>query len=88
MKYFKPTQRLVELGLVLQYDSQKKAIFNKDGFEREMINQERAKIIQGNFDYWQTQNLEEKIKLAIQEIKQTNWQPEKAIVYSFTFNNL
>lgn len=87
MKYFKPTQRLVELGLVLQYDSQETAIFNKDGFEREMINQERANILQGNFDYWQTPNLEQKIKSTIQEIKQTNWQPEKAIVYSFTYND-
>lgn len=81
MKYFKPTTRLVELGLVLQYDSQKEPIFNKNGFEREMINQERSAIIIGNFDYWQEVELEYKIQNTIATIKRQKWLPETPIEY-------
>lgn len=86
MKYYKPTERLLDLGLVLQYDSQEKVIFNTRGFEREMINQERGRILQGDFDYWQTKTLETKISNALLEIKRTKWKPEKPINYAFTYN--
>ena len=81
MKYFKPTQRLIELDLALQYDKQERAIFNENGFEREMINQERAQIFHGNNDYWQEFDLETKIQNTIATINYQKWIPEKPIKY-------
>ena len=81
MKLFKPTQRLLELGLVLQYDSQETAIFNRGGFEREMINQERSQILHGNNDYWQDEELEYKIQKTLLTIFDLKWTPQKPIEY-------
>jgi hypothetical protein len=81
MKNYKPPKRLVELGLVLQYDTEFKATFNKNNFEREMINQERAKLFANDFSHLQSEKLEAKIQLILLDIKKQNWTPKTEIQY-------
>jgi hypothetical protein len=81
MKKYIPPKRLVELGLVLQYDTEQKPTFNTNDFEREMINQERAKLFAGDYSYMQTEKLENKIQTILLEIQKQNWKPKKEIQY-------
>jgi hypothetical protein len=84
MKTYKPPQRLVALGLVLQYDSElqkngRLGIFST--FQRILINQERAKILSEDDTYRQAFGIENKIEFVLEKIKATNFQPEKPICY-------
>jgi len=56
MKIFTPSHRLLELGLILQYDSERQdlelaPILSSTG-HRILINQERGRIMSGDFDYY------------------------------------
>lgn len=84
MKRYQPAKRLVELGLVLQYDSQNyKCIYKREKYltvlERVAINQERASIMSGKDEF--IQPLETKIQSILLIIKQSRWKPENEILY-------
>lgn len=86
MKPYTPPRRLVELGLVLQYDSEFfKCCLKEERFfkwiERLLINRERARIMAGDNSYKQTEVLESKIKDVLKVIQEKNWKPEKEIQY-------
>jgi hypothetical protein len=82
MKKYEPPKRLVQLGRVLQYDSERQEI----GFSsllsienRILINQERGMIMKGNFDYKQL--IDTKINSILLEIRKENWKPKTDIQY-------
>lgn len=83
MKVYNPPQRLIALGLVLQYDTEsdenKKTIYFTTG-QRIVINQERSAIMQG-LEYKQNEWTESKIQFVIGQIITTKWNPEKPIPY-------
>ena len=83
MKVFKPPKRLVELGLVLQYDKEHQPIFNL--VERIYINQERGLVMQKNNTYEQPETIETKIQKVLIEIKVNRWKPEKEIQYVYHY---
>lgn len=82
MKKYLPPKRLVELGWVLQYDSglQELGLSPILTIEhRILINQERGRIMSGDFDYIQSVNC--KIESVLVEIRKQNWKPETDIQY-------
>ena len=84
MKCFNPCKRQQLLDLVLQYDSFKKEIGKAHFFtdsERFLINQERAKIMQNDFDFIQNESLLMKISFVKEQITTYNWHPKKTIEY-------
>lgn len=86
MKIYKPTQRLVELVIVLQFDS----FLKDDGKEgrlsvidRMRINQERAKLMRGEtVIYDEADLLQLLINVVLCEIKARSWQPAEAFRYA------
>jgi hypothetical protein len=79
-----PTKRLVELGLVLRYDTElqevsKAAVLSEN--QRFWINQERGKIMSGDDDYLQYVTLEVLIKTILFEIRKQNYKPKTEIQY-------
>lgn len=84
MRKFIPTKRLVELGLVLQYDTELQE-FSKDAVltdtQRFWINQERGKIMSGDDDYLQHATLERLIEKILLGIRKQNWKPKTEIQY-------
>ncbi|MCV9929492.1 hypothetical protein OIU83_17660 [Flavobacterium sp. LS1R49] len=87
MRENKIPKRLIELGLVLQYDSEVfKCELKEEQFltwiERLLINRERAKIMSGDTTYTQTKVLESKIEAVLIEVKKSNWHPFKEIEYA------
>lgn len=84
MKLYIPPQRLIDLGLVLQYDSELQEIQNKallSFYQRLLINQERAKLLSGDENNNQPDDLETIIKAVLNEINKQNWQPKQSIKY-------
>lgn len=84
MRKYIPTKRLVELGLVLQYDTElqevtKTAVLTEN--QRFWINQERSKIMSGDDDYLQYQTLEVLIENILLGIRKQNWKPKTEIQY-------
>ena len=82
MKIFKPTKRLLELALVLKFDTQlqeksKQPILTTN--QRLWINQERGQIMSGNNDYTQHATLEALIQKILVEIEKLNWKLEPDI---------
>lgn len=89
MKVFKPPKRLLELGLVLQYDSERQEIGLSPILEIEqriLINQERGKIMSGDDNYTQTTNYEATIQAVLLEIAKQNWKPKIEIKYGQSAN--
>jgi hypothetical protein len=84
MKIFTPSHRLLALGLVLQYDSERQdlglAPILSTG-HRILINQERGRIMSGDFDYLQSIEFENKIESILVEIRKQKWKPENEIKY-------
>lgn len=84
MKIYQPSKRLVELGLVLQYDTELQEV-SKDAIltdtQRFWINQERAKIMSGEDDYLQHPKLEVVIESISLQIRKQNWKPKIEIRY-------
>ncbi|EMY3483770.1 hypothetical protein FPG87_12525 [Flavobacterium psychrophilum] len=84
MRKFIPTKRLVELGLVLQYDTELQEV-SKDAVltdtQRFWINQERGKIMSGDDDYLQYATLEKLIEKILLGIRKQNWKPKTEIQY-------
>lgn len=84
MRMYIPTKRLVELGLVLQYDTELQEV-SKDGVltdtQRFWINQERGKIMSGDDDYLQYARLERLIETILLGIREQNWKPKTEIQY-------
>lgn len=76
MKEPKIPKRLEELGLVLKYDTECIPILKVH--ERFAINQERAKIFANDFTYKQSEVVEDKIKMALTEIRKNDWHPLNA----------
>lgn len=84
MKAFEPPKRLLELGLVLQYDSERQEIGLNPILEIEqriLINQERGKIMSGDDNYTQTTNYEATIQAVLLGISKQNWKPKTEIKY-------
>lgn len=82
MKKYLPPKRLVELGLVLQYDSSFQELGQSPILSTEqriLINQERSRIMSGDFDY--IQPVDSKIESVLVEIRKQNWKPETEIQY-------
>lgn len=84
MKGINPSVRHAELDSVLQFDSEtqslgKGAILSVG--QRITINQERAAIFAGNYEFEST--IEFKIQDVLIIIKNTRWKAEKPIEYSF-----
>ena len=84
MRVYIPTKRLVELGLVLQYDTELQEV-SKDAVltdtQRFWINQERGKIMSGDDDYLQYSTLERLIEKILLGIRKQNWKPKTEIQY-------
>lgn len=84
MRNYIPTKRLVELGLVLQYDTELQEV-SKDAVltdtQRFWINQERGKIMSGDDDYLQYAALERLIEKILLGIRKQNWKPKTEIQY-------
>ena len=87
MKILKPPHRLVELGLVLQFDS----YLQDNGFtpllttfERMFINKERSNLLNNEFYYQLPSELDKKIELILTHIHNQNWKPENLIQYNKT----
>ena len=84
MRKYIPTKRLVELGLVLQYDTELQEV-SKDAVltdtQRFWINQERGKIMSGDDDYLQYSTLERLIEKILLGIRKQNWKPKTEIQY-------
>jgi hypothetical protein len=84
MRKYIPTKRLVELGSILQYDTELQEI-SKDAVltvnQRFWINQERGKIMSGDENYLQCQKLEALIEMILLEIRKQNWKPKTEIQY-------
>lgn len=83
MKNYNPTQRLMALGLVLQFDSESQEKGKSHYFtvgQRIVINQERAAIMAG-LNYTQNELLENKIEFVVSQIISKKWHPEKPIPY-------
>ena len=84
MRKYIPTKRLVELGSILQYDTELQEI-SKDAVltvnQRFWINQERGKIMSGDENYLQCQKLEALIEMILLEIRKQNWKPKAEIQY-------
>ncbi|MEO6176806.1 MAG: hypothetical protein ABIP27_16765 [Flavobacterium circumlabens] len=90
MKLYLPPHRLVNLGLVLQYDKEVfKCELKEENFltwnDRLLINRERARIMAKDDSYRQDSALENKIDQILQEIKKKNWKPLKEIEYAKNF---
>lgn len=90
MKYYLPPIRLVNLGLVLQYDKEVfKCELKEENFltwnERLLINRERARIMAKDNSYRQDTILETKIDQILLEIDKNNWKPLKPIEYGKVF---
>jgi len=84
MKIYTPPHRLIALGLVLQYDSERQEIGLMPILSighRILINQERARIMSGDFDYLQPIDFEDKIESILIEIRKQKWKPETEIQY-------
>ncbi|WP_395060057.1 hypothetical protein [Flavobacterium sp.] len=89
MKVYKPPKRLKELGLVLQYDSERQEIGLNPILEIEqriLINQERARIMSGDDSYTQPTNYEATIQAVLLEIVKQNWNPKSEIKYGQSAN--
>lgn len=87
MKLYLPPPRLVNLGMVLQYDKEVfKCELKEENFltwnERLLINRERARIMANDNSYRQEIELEIKIYQILQEINSKNWKPLKTIEYA------
>ena len=84
MRVYIPTKRLVELGLVLQYDTELQEV-SKDAVlttnQRFWINQERGKIMNGDEDYFLYDSLEDLIQKILLQIRKQNWKPKNEIHY-------
>lgn len=84
MRVYIPTKRLVELGLVLQYDTELQEV-SKDAVlttnQRFWINQERGKIMSGDEDYFLYDSLEDLIQKILLQIRKQNWKPKNEIHY-------
>ena len=86
-KIYNPPARLVELGLVLQYDKEVfKCELKEETFltwnERLLINRERARLMANDNSYRQSDTIEDKIKTVLREITMNNWEPLKEIEYA------
>jgi hypothetical protein len=82
MRKYIPTKRLVELGKVLQYDTGLQELGLSPILtieQRILINQERGRIMSGDFDYIQPVN--GKIESVLVEIRKQHWKPETEIQY-------
>jgi hypothetical protein len=87
MKLYLPPPRLVNLGLVLQYDKEIfKCELKEENFltwnDRLLINCERARLMANDNSYIQENDLENKIEHVLQKIKEGNWKPLKTIEYA------
>lgn len=72
MKEFKPSERLIALDEILQYDSKLKDNGKSGHFsvaERILINQERGQLLAGKDNYCHSIALREKIEFVINKIK-------------------
>lgn len=90
MKFYLPPPRLVNLGLVLQYDKEVfKCELKEENFltwnDRLLINRERARIMAKDDSYRQDNSLETKIHQILLEIDKNNWKPLKPIEYGKVF---
>lgn len=79
MKIYKPPQRLIDLGEVLQWDKEKEKTLTV--YERMLINQERSALLNNKSDFEQPEALATKIAAIIERIWITNWEPENPIKY-------
>lgn len=82
MRKYTPPKRLVELGKVLQFDTGLQELGLSPILtteQRILINQERGKIMSGDFNY--TQPINGKIESVLVEIRKQNWKPETEIQY-------
>lgn len=90
MKLYLPPPRLVNLGLVLQYDKEVfKCELKEQNFltwnDRLLINRERARIMAKDDSYRQETSLENKIAQILLEMTKNNWKPLKPIEYGKVF---
>lgn len=72
MKEFKPSERLVALGEILEYDTQLKEKGKAGHFsvtERILINQERGQLLAGKENYCHSIALQSKIEFVTNKIK-------------------
>ena len=82
MRKYIPPKRLVELGKVLQYDTGLQELGMSPILtteQRILINQERGRIMSGDFDY--VQSIQSKIESVLVEIRKQHWKPETEIQY-------
>ena len=79
---YNPPKRLVELGIILQYDTSLQELGLSSVLtteQRIFINQERGRIMSGDFDY--IQPIDSKIESILTEIRKQRWKPETDIQY-------
>lgn len=82
MKIYNPPKRLIELGVILQYDTSLQELGLSPVLtteQRIFINQERGRIMSGDFDY--IQPIDSKIESILTEIRKQRWKPETDIQY-------
>jgi hypothetical protein len=89
-KNYLPPPRLIDLGLVLQYDKEIfKCELKEENFltwnDRLLINRERARLLAKDNSYRQDDLLESKIRHILQEIETKKWKPLKNIEYGKNF---
>lgn len=80
MKSYTPPQRLLDLGIVLQYDQQACRFFAPH--ERFSINYERARLMANDYSISQCQSIENKIYEILTAIERQDWCPFSEIKYS------
>jgi hypothetical protein len=79
MKQYHPPQELLDLDLVLKYDTEKNPILSQT--ERSKINWQRAKIMRNEATALPPA-LQEKIDFTLARIKKENWKPDSPVVYN------
>ncbi len=79
MRPYYPPQELIDLDLVLKYDTEQSPILLQT--ERSQINWKRAKIMR-NEPMALHPALKQKIDFNIDKIKKENWKPESPVVYN------
>lgn len=83
MKIYKPPQRLIDLGEVLQWDREKAKTFTV--YERMSINQERSHLLKYDTEFEQPEALYKKIDATIKLMKLSKFLPENPIKYVRTY---
>jgi hypothetical protein len=79
MKIYTPPQELINLDLVLKYDTEHTPILSQ--VERSQINWKRAKLMR-NEPLALHPALQQKIDFNINQIEKENWKPESPVVYN------